>query len=69
MSIDTVFTKENLDSCLRQLAKEFRKLNGTTVPAEIVIVGGASVLLNYGFRDMTYDPNITVPDISIDLAA
>ena len=69
MSIDTVFTKEKLDSCLRQLAKEFRKLNGTTVPAEIVIVGGASVLLNYGFRDMTYDPNITVPDISIDLAA
>lgn len=60
MSIDTVFTKENLDSCLRQLAKEFRKLNGTTVPAEIVIVGGASVLLNYGFRDMTYDVDALV---------
>lgn len=55
MSTDTVFTKDNLDSCLRQLAKEFRKLNGTSVPAEIVLIGGASVLLNYGFRDMTYD--------------
>ncbi len=55
MSTDNVFTKENLDSCLRQLAKEFRKLNGTSVPAEIILIGGASVLLNYGFRDMTYD--------------
>ncbi len=55
MSTDNIFTKDNLDSCLRQLAKEFRKLNGTSVPAEIILIGGASVLLNYGFRDMTYD--------------
>ncbi len=55
MSTDNVFTKDNLDSCLRQLAKEFRKLNGNSVPAEIILIGGASVLLNYGFRDMTYD--------------
>lgn len=49
------FTKENLDTCLSKLAKEFRKLNGTKVPAEIVLIGGAAVLANYGFRDMTYD--------------
>lgn len=55
MSTDKVFTKESLDKCLRQLAKEFRKLNGTSIPAEIVLIGGASVLVNYGFRDMTYD--------------
>ena len=55
MSADKAFTKENLDTCLRQLAKEFRKVNGTSVPAEIILIGGASVLLNYGFRDMTYD--------------
>lgn len=55
MSTDNIFTKENLDDCLRQLAKEFRKLNGTSVPAEIILIGGASVLLNYEFRDMTYD--------------
>ena len=55
MSIDTPFTKENLDSYLRELGKEFRKLNGTKVPAEIVLIGGAAILANYGFREMTYD--------------
>lgn len=55
MSIDRAFTKENLDQCLSKLAKEFRKLNGTKVPAEIILIGGAAVLANYGFRDMTYD--------------
>lgn len=55
MSADIGFTKKNLDFCLRQLAKEFRRLNGTAVPAEIILIGGAAVLLNYGFRDMTYD--------------
>ncbi|MBE6716997.1 MAG: hypothetical protein E7573_08760 [Ruminococcaceae bacterium] len=55
MSADIAFTKENLDVCLSRLAKEFRKLNGTKVPAEIILIGGAAVLANYGFRDMTYD--------------
>ncbi len=55
MSVDFTFTKENLDACLSRLAKEFRKLNGTKSPAEIVLIGGAAVLANYGFRDMTYD--------------
>lgn len=49
------FTKDNLDAYLKELGKEFRKLNGTKVPAEIILVGGASVLINYGFRDITYD--------------
>ena len=55
MSIDTPFTKENLDTYLKELGKEFRKLNGTKVPAEIVLIGGAAILANYGFREMTYD--------------
>ena len=54
-AIFTAFTKENLDACLSKLAKEFRKLNGTKMPAEIILIGGAAVLANYGFRDMTYD--------------
>lgn len=54
MSSD-IFTKDNLDSYLRELAKEFRKLNGKSMPAEIVLVGGAAVLTNYGFRNMTTD--------------
>ena len=55
MSADKPFTKENLDNYLKELAKEFRKLNGNKMPAEIILIGGASVLINYGFREMTYD--------------
>ena len=55
MFTDTSFTKENLNDCLNELAKEFRKLNGTKVPAEITLIGGAAILANYGFREMTYD--------------
>ncbi len=55
MSHDFVIDKVNLDSYLKALGKAFRKLNGTKTPAEIIIVGGASILINYGFRDMTTD--------------
>lgn len=55
MSTNNYFTKENLDNCLKALAIEFRKRNGKTMPAEIILVGGAAVLVNYGFRDKTYD--------------
>lgn len=54
MSSDS-FTKENLDICLKELAKEYRRLNGRAMPAEIILVGGAAILSNYGFRDMTTD--------------
>lgn len=36
MSADKPFTKDDLDSYLKELAKEFRKKNGTKVPAEII---------------------------------
>ena len=55
MSINTFFTKENLDFCLSKLAKEYQKRNGTQIRAEIILIGGAAILSNYGFRDMTYD--------------
>lgn len=55
MSSDVAFTKENLDRYLKELAKEFRRLNGKTMPAEIILIGGASILANYGFRETTYD--------------
>lgn len=45
------FTKDNLDIYLKELSREFRKLNGKQMPAEIILVGGASILINYGFRD------------------
>ncbi len=55
MSAETPITKENLDTYLKALAKQFRKLNGKSMPAEITLIGGASILINYGFRDSTYD--------------
>lgn len=57
MSFDekVTFSKDNLEVYLKALAKEYRKLGGKSVPAEIVLIGGASVLINYGFRDMTTD--------------
>ncbi|MCR5684479.1 MAG: hypothetical protein K6G81_03540 [Lachnospiraceae bacterium] len=55
MLSDKPFTKENLDHYLKELAKEFRKQNGNKMTAEIILIGGASVVINYGFREMTYD--------------
>lgn len=49
------FTKQNLDMYLKELAKEFRKLNGTSTPAEIILIGGVAILANYGFRNATTD--------------
>ena len=49
------FTKENLNTYLNEVAKQYRKLGGKAMPAEIILVGGAAVLANYGFRDMTTD--------------
>ena len=49
------FTKDNLNNYLKELAKEYRKLAGKDMPAEIVLVGGAAILTSYGFRDMTTD--------------
>ena len=39
-----LFTKENIDNLLFQLAKEFKRLNGRKIPAEIVIIGGAAIV-------------------------
>lgn len=55
MSAEAPITKENLDTYLKELAKQFRKINGKAMPAEITLIGGASILINYGFRDSTYD--------------
>ena len=63
MSSD-VFTKENIDIYLKELAKEFRKLNGKTMPAEIILVGGAAILTNYGFRNMTTDIDAVISSSS-----
>ncbi len=55
-----VFTKNNLDQYLKELGKEFRRLNGTSIPAEIILVGGAAILASYGFREMTTDVDAVI---------
>lgn len=55
MSAEAPITKDNLDTYLKEVAKQFRKLNGKSMPAEITLIGGASILINYGFRASTYD--------------
>lgn len=49
------FTKDNIDLYLKELSKEYRKQVGKAMPAELILIGGAAVLINYGFRDMTTD--------------
>lgn len=51
-------TQDNIDDLLRDFAKEFKKQNGSKTPAEIIIVGGASIVSNYGFRNATQDIDV-----------
>ncbi|MCL2443876.1 MAG: DUF6036 family nucleotidyltransferase [Treponema sp.] len=64
-SDDKEITKENLDTYLNEFAKLFKKLNGSKMTAEIVIVGGASVLLNYNFRRSTKDIDAVIKSSSV----
>lgn len=50
-----VFKKSNLDLYLKELAKEYKKLAGRNVSAEIILIGGAAIIESYGFRDITTD--------------
>ncbi len=54
------FTKDNLDLYLKELGKEFRKRNGKTMPAEIILIGGAAILASYGFRESTTDVDAVI---------
>ena len=62
MSTDTsnVFKKENLDLYLKELAKEYKKLVGKATSAEVILIGGAAIIENYGFRDMTTDVDAVI---------
>ena len=54
------FTKENLNTYLKELGKEYKKINGKSMPAEIILIGGAAILANYGFREMTTDVDAVI---------
>lgn len=47
--------KDMIDLYLKELAKEFKRITGRKISAEIIIVGGGSVLLNYDFRMNSVD--------------
>lgn len=49
------FRKDNIDMYLKEVANAYRKKVGKKMPAEIILIGGASVIINYGFREMTTD--------------
>ena len=49
------FNRNNIDHYLYEIAKEYKKRNKIYNEAEITLIGGASMLINYNFRDMTTD--------------
>lgn len=61
----TEFTKENIDLYLKEVARQYRKLGGKSMPSELTLIGGASVLINYGFRDMTVDIDAVIRASSV----
>jgi len=60
MSADMTFSKQELDKYLNELGKEFRRLNGKNAHAEIILIGGASIVINYDFRSMTNDADALI---------
>ena len=49
-------SKEKMDILFKEIAKELKKkLKGKRFSYELIIVGGASILLNYSFRMSTID--------------
>lgn len=57
MSTDNtnIINKNNLDNYLNELSKTYKKLVGRKTVVEIILTGGAAIIENYGFRDMTTD--------------
>ena len=54
MSVNDI-TKDSIDMYFSQLAKELKKEFGRNANIELVVVGGAAVMLNYDFREATKD--------------
>ena len=67
MSLDSVhdFKKRDIDRYLYEFAKEYKRLGGRHSPVEIILVGGAAIMENYSFREMTRDIDAILPSASI----
>lgn len=59
-------SKNNIDEVLKEFAKQYKKCCGNA-PAEVTIVGGGSILINYNFRETTQDLDVIVnyPDLQL----
>lgn len=56
-------TRDSALDIIKSFAKEYRKELGN-VPGEIIIVGGASIVLNYSFRQATQDFDVILRTVS-----
>jgi hypothetical protein len=56
--------KGNIDKYFSELAKEIKKQFGSSANMELIVVGGASVVINYGFRESTLDIDALNSNIS-----
>lgn len=59
------FTKENIDTCFKELSKEYKRLGGRNTPVEIILIGGAAIVENYDFRNMTTDIDDIIPAVQM----
>ena len=49
------FSRKDIDHFLYLVAKEYKKQNRKNPEAELILIGGSSVVINYNFRDVTSD--------------
>ena len=47
--------KDNVNYYLNELSKEVKKLGGRDFKIDLILVGGASIILNYNFRNSSCD--------------
>lgn len=64
-----VINKENIDFYLNEFAREFKPLTKRKAKIEIIIIGGGSALINYGFRNSTTDIDAIMFEKSISKEA
>lgn len=63
MLVNETITNSNINKILNEFAKQYKKCCGNT-PAEIIIVGGGSIVINYQFRNMTQDLDVILKTAS-----
>jgi len=56
--IKLIDSKEKVDNLLYQLSKWYKKLGGRKARCQIILIGGASILCSYHFRNITEDIDV-----------